>query len=271
MIDPHQVEVAAWLDRYNDQGDRSAAILILITTLAAGMVWLRLQAVADEHQKNVFFVVVGTPLMVIVMRFFREMYYPQVQGHHAIKDFATRVTKLADLVQTLLTEPVKYMADELAADGLQVILACFGLYWLKELKIFNLSGRRFMQDVEFRYINYMAFVFVAFLIMPTVKWAGWILYVFGKFSGIIRFFIMCTDVVNWCYSTETESSDKEKVTIKDGTEPVKLWEKIMTKPGMEDKKYETITLGCPNKTARQNALLPYLEEHLVVDDQRTKK
>jgi hypothetical protein len=271
MIDPHRVELAAWLDRYNEQDIWPPRMLTLITALVVAMMWLRLQSAADENWKNVFFVVVGTPAMLTGMHILREMYYPQVHVPRDITDLATRVTQGVDVLQTLLTEPLKYMAGEFAADSLQLILACLAVFWLQEQKLFDRTGRRDVQDVEFRYINFMAFVLVAYVSMPLVTWAVWIVYVVGKCMGIFKFCIMCNDIANWCYTTATESSGKEKVTIKDGTEPVKLWEKIMQKPGMEKKKYEEITKGCGNKTARQNALLPYLEEHLVVDDQRTKK
>jgi len=271
MIDPHQVELAAWLDRYNDPGIWPPRMLALITAVVVAMMWLCMQSVADKHHKNVFFVVVVFPAMLTGVHFVREIYYPEVQVPSDITDAGTFVTGIVNVVQTLLTEPLKYMAGEFAADSLQLILVCIALFWLSETNIFDRTGRRDVQDVEFCKFNFIAFVVVAYLTMSLVTWAVWIVYVFGKCMGIVKFCIMCNDIANWCYTTAPESSGKEKVTIKDGTEPVKLWEKIMQKPGMEKKKYEEITKGCGNKTARQNALLPYLEEHLVVDDLRTKK
>ncbi len=270
MIDPHKVALAAWLDTYNDPGIWPTRMLALMTALVVAMMWLCMQS-ADKHHKNVFFVVVVFPAMLLVMHFVREVYYPEVQVPSDITDAATFVTGIVNGVQRFLTEPLKYIAGKFTADIVQLMLVCIAFSWLSETNVFDRTGRRDVQDVEFCKLHFIAFVVVAYLTMSLVTWAVWIVYVLGKCMGIVKICLMCFDFTNWCYTTETDSSGKEKKIITDSTEPVKIWGMIMNKPGMEKKTFEQITTGCSNKTARQNKLLPFLQLHFEVADQRTKK
>jgi len=269
-MDPHQVALAAWLDRYNDPGIWPTRMLALMTALVVAMMWLCMQS-ADKHHKNVFFVVVVFPAMLLVMHFVREVYYPQVQVPSDITDAATFVTGIVNGVQRFLTGSLEYIAGKFTADIVQLMLVCMALFWLSETNVFDRTGRRDVQDVEFCYLNFIAFVVVAYLTMSLVTWAVWIVYIFGKCMGIVKICLMYFDFTNWCYTTAPDSSGKEKKIIKDNTDPVRLWEMIMEKPGMEKKTYKQITTGCSNITARQNKLIPFVQQHFEVVDQRTKK
>ena len=65
--DPDQLRVAEWLERYSDTDIVTALIMLAFTAVAALVFWARVAPTADAHSKNVFFTVMGTPLLVTAL------------------------------------------------------------------------------------------------------------------------------------------------------------------------------------------------------------
>lgn len=268
--DPDQLRVAEWLERYSDTGIVPVLIMLASTAVAALVFWARVAPTADAHSKNVFFTVMGTPLLVTALQLMKVMCYPQ-EGTPEIYTIVTFIEGVAGCVEWILKGPVTYFTCQQASDFLQALLFAFGIYWFNVTKLFEASGRSDVGDVKFCKINFILLVIVAIFVMPVAIWVGKITCVFVKCIGIYQFCCWFKDVNNWLRSTErTSKKKKDSLTIAKSTDPDVLWNKIVNNPGMEKEKYELITDGCRNKTARQDALLPYLQKYFTVTDDRIK-
>lgn len=266
--DPDQLRVAEWLERYSDTGIVTALIMLAFTAVAALVFWARVAPTADAHSKNVFFTVMGTPLLVTALQLMKVMCYPQ-EGTPEIYTIVIFIEGVAGCVEWILIRPVTYFACQQASDFLQVLLFLFGIYWFNVTKLFKASDLPDSGDVKFCKIQLIFFVLFAFLLMPMAIWVSKITYVFVKCIGIYQFYCWFKDVNNWSRSTEcTSKKKKDSLTLAKNTDPDALWNKIVNNPGMENEKYDLITHGCRNKTARQDALLPYLEKYFTVTDNR---
>jgi hypothetical protein len=272
-MDKHRVAVAEWLERYNDNDTGVAPVLIMLvcTAVCALVFWLRVAPTATKNEKDVFFLVAGTPVLGTVLTLVMETYFPPTDKPEDYT-LVTYIMGVTEGVDWVLNEPATNLFGRQAAFGLQMVLFTFGVYWFNVTKLFNANDLPDTRDSKLSKIDITLLVGASFFVMRMVMWAWKIVYVFVKCTGIYKICLQIKQSRDWLSSTErTSSKKKDALTLSNSTDPVALWNKIATKPGMEDKKYDVITQGCRNKTARQNALLPYLGEYFDVDDQRTEK
>jgi hypothetical protein len=263
-VDKYRVAVAEWLERYNDTGMVSNLIMLVCTAICALVFWLRVAPTVEKNEKDSFFLVVGTPVLVTVLSLMMEANFPSTDTpeDYTLVAYIMGVTEGVDWV---LNEPVTYSVGKKAAFGFQLLLFTFGIYWFNVTKLFNANDLPDTRDSKLSKVDITLLVAASFFVMPMVMWVWKIVYVFVKCMGIYKICLQIKQTRDWLHSTErTSSKKKEVLPITNNTEPVTLWNKISTKPGMEDKDYDVITNGCRNKIARQDALLPFLQKYFEV-------
>jgi hypothetical protein len=260
----HRVAVAEWLERYNDTGMVSNLIMLVCTAICALVFWLRVAPTVEKNEKDSFFLVVGTPVLVTVLTLMMEAIFPSTDTpeDYTLVAYIMDVTEGVDWV---LNEPVTYPVGKKAAFGLQMVLFTSGIYWFSGTKLFDVNDLPDTRDTKLSKIDITLLVATSFFVMPMGMWVWKVIYVFVKCMGICKICFQIKQTKDWLHSTERTSNKKKDVlSITINTDPVTLWNKISTKPGMEDKDYDVITNGCRNKVARQDALLPFLQEYFEV-------
>jgi hypothetical protein len=266
--DPDQLRVAEWLERYNDTGIVPVLIMLACTAVAALVFWVRVAPTADKHAKDMFFIVVGTPLLVTSLKLMMETNFPPTDTPETYT-IPTFIMCSAEAVDWVLNWPVTSLVGEENAFALQIVLFTFGICWFNVTKLFKVMDLPDTSDTEFSKTNIIFLALVAFFLMSMAVWVWKPIFVFAKCMGIYECCRQIKEIRDWLHSTErTSGKKKEVLSITNSTDPEKLWNKIAEKPGMEDKTYDQITNGCRNKPARQNALLPHLEKYFVVKDDR---
>lgn len=260
MSDPHWVQLAAWLDRYNGHSIYPTVGLVNVTAImaAAFLAFMMWPSNTDPQQKISFLVVVGMPVFLTVWHF-RAAILPIPQNDTVLL-ISTKVTYYVDCLDYVIY--IKPFIDWYSIMTIEIILALLmGLYFQETMK--KLSRRRHAQHVDFSYEKYPFFLFLTALIMPFVAWAWHIFHVLGKLIAILHTLRLVRDIISWCFLDGTEKGNGT-ITIWKTTNPEILWKKLKDQPGMENNTYEGIVAGCNNKIERHNALLPYLEKYYVV-------
>jgi hypothetical protein len=269
--DKHRVAVAEWLERYNDTGVAPVLIMLVCTAVCALVFWLRVAPTATKNEKDVFFLVAGTPMFGTVLTLVMETYFPSTDKPEDYT-LVTYIMGVTEWVDWVLNEPVTYSVGKKAAFGFQLLLFTFGICWFNVTKLFNANDLPDTRDTKLSKIDITLLVVASFFVMPMVMWVWKVIYVFVKCMGIYKICLQIKQTRDWLHSTErTSSKKKDALTLTNNTDPVALWNKIVTKPGMEEEKYDVITNGCRNKLARQNALLPFLKEYFEVKIDRIEK
>ena len=266
--DPEQLLVAEWLERYNDTGIVPFQIMLACTAVAALMFWVRVEPTAEEHEKDVFFVVVGTPLLMNCIFLLTKTLFPPTDTTLPPVIFITRCVEIVDRV---VNWPATTLVDQDAAIIFQMVTFIFGMYWFNKTKFFKIDPPA-TRDSKISKTTIMFLVPLAFFMMPLAIWVSWIIFVFAKCMGIYECCCQIKEIRDWMHASEcTSGKKKEVLTLTNNTDPVKLWNKIAKNPGMEGKEYDAITHGCTNIKTRQNALLPYLKEYYDVQENRIQK
>jgi len=268
--DKHRVAVAEWLERYNenDTGVVPVLIMLVCTAVCALVFWLRVAPTAKKNEKDLFFLVACTPVLVTVLTLMMEANFPSTDTpeDYTLVAYIMGVTEGVDWV---LNEPVTYSVGKKAAFGFQLLLFTFGICWFNVTKLFNANDLPDTRDSKLSKVDITLLVAASFFVMPMVMWVWKIVYVFVKCMGIYNICLQIKQMRDWLHSTErTSGNKKDAITITKSTDPTALWNKIATKPGMEDKEYDVITNGCRNKVARQDALLPFLKQYFEVKVER---
>lgn len=259
--------VTEWLNRYNDTGIVPVVIMLACTVVAALMFWVRVEPTAEEHEKDVFFVVVGTPLLTNCIFLLTKTLFPPTDTTLPLVVWITRCVEIVDWV---VNWPATTLVGEDAAIIFQMVTFIVGMYWFNKTKFFKIDPPA-TRDSKISKTKIMFLVPLAFLMMPLAIWVSWIIFVFVKCMGIYECCCQIKEIRDWLHSTErTSGKKKEVLTLTNSTDPERLWNKIAKNPGMEDKTYDEITNGCPNKITRQIALIPYLQKYFVVTEQRGK-
>jgi hypothetical protein len=260
--------VAEWLNRYNDTGIVPVVIMFACTAVAALMFWVRVEPTAEEHEKDVFFVVVGTPLLINCIFLLTKTLFPPTD---TTLPPVVWITRCVEIVDQVVNWPATTLVGQDAAIIFQIVTFIFGMYWFNKTKFFKIDPPA-TRDSKISKTKIIFLVPLAFFMMPLAIWVSWIIFVFAKCMGIYECCCQIKETRDWLHSTErTSGKKKEVLRITHSTDPENLWNKIAQKPGMQGKTYDVITDGCRNKTARQNALLNHLEMYFVVKDDRTVK
>lgn len=266
--DPEQLLVAEWLERYNDTGIVPVLIMLAFTAVVALVFRVCVEPTADKHEKDVFFIVVGTPLLMNCIFLLKEALFPPTDTTLPPVIF---ITWCVENVDWTVNWPATTFVGQEAAIIFQIITFISGIYWFNKTKLFKIDPPA-TRDSKIYKTNIMFLVPLAFFLMPSAIWVSWIIFVFAKCMGIYECCCQIKEIRDWMHASEcTSGKKKEVLTLTNNTDPVKLWNKIAKNPGMEGKEYDAITHGCTNIKTRQNALLPYLNEYYDVHENRTQK